>query len=136
MAGAGNTYKLKVAYTNNDDHFTFTLPVAYDVIQVQLHLTGTPAAGDQAVIEGKDEDGDLVLLPGGTGTAGAFLLSSHKVLQFAWKGPQVKITYKEADCTALTVKVKTFMENVGDADRGTEYLIGTIAMATRALRGD
>jgi hypothetical protein len=134
------TFKHKIAFDTSTDVATLRLPAEYDIIQIQLHITGTADAGDLLLIQGLDEDGDLVTLPGGTGAADAFLFTGDKVLQFTWKGLGLKFTYTEsgAGITAAEVKVKTFNENPGDADTGREYesLAGDAAPGnTRSLRG-
>ena len=136
-----NTFKHKVAFTANGDKATLRLPAAYDVIQIQFHPAAgqTAAAGDLMLIEGVDEDDETIVLPGGSGAGGAFLLNADQVLQFSWKGPAVKLTYTEVTAALnTTVKVKTFMENSGDTDTGSGYPTALAAAAgnpTRTLRG-
>lgn len=142
---AGATFKHQVNFTLTGTTATLRLPAAYDVIQFQLHNTGTPAAGDLLLIEGIDEDGATIAFPGGGGAGAQFLLSADKVLQFSWKGPAVKLTYTEADLTSCLVKVKSFMEGAGDVDTGSAYptalaphtnpILGDGVNPTRSLRG-
>ena len=136
---AGNTFKHKLSFSTSGHSATLRLPAAYDVIQLQIHNTGTPAAGDMLAIEGIDDDGDLVMLPGGGDSTGKFLLNADKVLQFSWKGPAIKFTYTEVDLTSCLVKVKTFMEGAGDVDTGSAYptaLAATGSNPSRSLRGN
>ena len=139
MAGSGNTYKHSVTFAATAENATLVLPAAYDVIQLQIHLTGAPAAGDGFTVRGVDEDGDEVILPGGTVADGSFDLQVvDAVLQFTWKGPKIKLTYTEVTgANALEIKVKTFMENVGDVDNMTAYAVVAAAGggATRSLKG-
>jgi len=146
---AGNTFKHKISFTADDFVATLRLPAAYDVIQVQLHIADgkTGAALDQLLIQGVDEDDDLITLPGGSGVAGAFKLENmgtvtppDAILQFSWKGPALRFTMNQVTADlALVAKVKTFMENSGDADTNSPYPALTSAAApgpTRSLRGN
>jgi len=145
---AGATFKHKIRFTADDHEAFLRLPAAYDVIQIQLHIAdGEEGAGlDQLLIQGVDEDDDLITLPGGNGVAGAFKLEKlgtidppDAVLQFSWKGPQLKFTINEVTAGLdLVVKVKTFMENSGDTDTNSPYPALTATAATgptRSLRG-
>ena len=154
---AGNTFRHQIEFDATNEKATLRLPVAYDVIQVQLHSTGTAAdtaviagthsGGDLLLIEGIDEDGDVVVLPGGipehtiAALSGAFKLhiSDDKVLQFSWKGPAIRLSWNKSTATKIVAKVKTFMENNQDVDTGSAYpakIEATAGGVTRSLRGN
>jgi len=152
---AGNSFRHQVEFEEDGEVATLRLPVAYDVIQIQFHVTGTAddtdivtgkhTNGDLMLIQGLDEDGDLITLPGGisehatTAQSGAFKLhvSDAKILQFSWKGPAIKLTWIKDTATSVVVKVKTFMEGVGDVDTGSPYptILDADLSPVRSLRG-
>lgn len=137
---AGATFKHQIDFVTTGHSATLRLPAAFDVIQIQFHPTVAAAAGDLLLIEGVDEDGDTVILPGGGGAGGKFEMEKDQILQFSWKGPAVKFTYTEVTAALnMTVKVKTFMENAGDVDTGSTYptaLAATALNPARSLRGN
>ena len=154
---AGNTFKHKILFDDTNEQATLRFPVAYDVIQIQLHVTGTATdttlaggvhnGGDLMLISGIDEDGDEVILPGGIGEhalpalSGAFKLhtSGEKVLQFSWKGPALKLHWNKSSATSIVAKVKTFMETNQDVDTGSAYptaIPAEVGGVTRTLRGN
>tara|TARA_B100000809_G_C15131378_1_gene528574 strand:- start:98 stop:526 length:429 start_codon:yes stop_codon:yes gene_type:complete len=139
--GSGNTYKLAVEFATTAHVATLVLPAAYDVIQIQIHQTVAAGAGDLLLIQGLDEDDDTITFPGGAGAGGAFAIDTDdNLLQFTWKGPRIKLTYTEVTAGLnATVKIKTFMENVGDVDNMSTYqtLSASTALADviRTLKG-
>ena len=128
------TFKHKLLFVTNAHQAYLRLPAEYDVIQIQFHLSATPhASDDRLLIEGFDEDGDAVILPGGGNADGAHQFADDKVLQFTWKGPALRFTYTEATAGLnAVVKVKTFGEGVGDADTFSAYPTGLPAVAAAA----